>query len=156
MRIGHGFDIHRLEQSGKPLVIGGVRIPFEQGVIAHSDGDVLLHALCDALLGAAALGDLGQHFPDNDPQYQSIDSRVLVQNTMQLLKANAFSVVNVDATVITEKPKLATFIPTMRENIAADIKIDISCVNVKATTHEKLDALGQGHALAAHVVVLIH
>ena len=125
MRIGHGYDVHRLV-SGRPLILGGVEIPFEAGLLGHSDADVLLHAVCDALLGAAALGDIGKHFPDNDKTYENIDSRILLRKTVALLAEKGYNPLNIDATVITQKPKLAPFISQMRENIAADCGISLS------------------------------
>lgn len=154
IRIGHGFDIHRF-QEGKPLILGGVSIPFHSGMEAHSDGDVVLHAICDALLGAAALGDIGRHFPDTDPKWQGVDSRILLQHTLGLIKQHGFSVQNIDVSIIAEIPKLAPYIDTMCQNIATHLSIDRLCVNVKATTMEKLGPIGQGEAIATHAVVLI-
>jgi len=158
MRIGHGFDVHRFEDSPyqkKDIVLGGVSIPFHKGLIAHSDGDVLIHALCDALLGALALGDIGRHFPDTDPKYKGIDSRLLLQKVMQLLVQRQYDVINADVTVICEKPKLKEYIPLMQENLAQDLNISGSEINIKATTSEGLDATGQGLGVAVHAVVLI-
>lgn len=153
-RIGHGFDAHRFG-TGNELVIGGVRIPFIRAVIAHSDGDVLLHALCDALLGAAALGDIGQHFPDTDVQHKGADSRTFLRYVAGLVKEQGYRVGNVDATIIAQAPKLAPHIPAMVENIAADLGVGMDAVNVKATTTEKLGALGRMEGLAAEAVVLL-
>ncbi len=154
MRIGHGYDVHRLTENRR-LVLGGVEIPFELGLLGHSDADVLIHAVCDALLGAAALGDIGKHFPDTSDKFLNIDSRILLRQVCSLLKEKGFCVVNVDATVIAQKPKLATFIEQMRENIAEDLGVDIGCVNVKATTEEKLGFTGNLEGISAHCVALI-
>lgn len=154
MRIGQGFDVHALA-AGRKLVIGGVTIPYDKGLAGHSDADVLLHAICDALIGAAALGDIGQHFPDTDPRYAGIDSRKLLCEVNQLLRAQNYRVANLDATVIAQAPKLAPHIAAMRANIAADLNVPMSAVNVKAKTAEKLGALGRGEGIAAEAVVLI-
>lgn len=154
MRIGHGYDVHRLEK-GRKLIIGGVCIPFEYGLQGHSDADVLLHAVCDAILGAAALGDIGKHFPDTDESLFGIDSRILLRKTVKLIGDAGFSVCNIDATVIAQKPKLSSFIDEMRINIAADCEIDVSAVNIKATTEEKLGFTGEGLGIAAHAVCLL-
>lgn len=154
MRIGHGYDVHRLEK-GRKLIIGGVCIPFEYGLQGHSDADVLLHAVCDALLGAAALGDIGKHFPDTDESLLGIDSRILLRKTVKLIGDAGFSVCNIDATVIVQKPKLSSFTDEMRINIASDCEIDVSAVNIKATTEEKLGFTGEGLGIAAHAVCLL-
>ncbi len=154
MRIGHGFDIHRFE-NGKPLILGGVVIPFPQGMKAHSDGDVLLHAVCDAILGAAALKDIGTHFPDTDARYKGIDSRNLLRNVVALVQQKGFNVQNIDATIIAEAPKLAPYLDAMCDNLAEDMGLSRRDVNVKATTMEKLGAIGQGEAIAVHAVVLL-
>ncbi len=154
MRIGHGFDIHRF-QEGKPLVLGGVSISFNKGMEAHSDGDVLIHAVCDALIGAAALGDIGQHFPDTASEFKAANSRNLLTHVVQLLFDRGFSVSNIDTTIVAQVPKLAPYIDEMRTNLAVDLKIDKSCVSVKATTMEKLDAIGREEGIAVHAVVLI-
>lgn len=154
MRIGQGFDIHTLAE-GRKLIIGGVIIPYERGLVGHSDADVLLHAICDALIGAAALGDIGKHFPDTDPRYAGIDSRKLLREVAKLLRARRYRVVNIDATVIAQAPKLAPFILGMRENIAADLGVAVEDVNVKAKTAERLGAIGRGEGIAAEAVVLI-
>lgn len=154
MRIGHGYDVHRLEK-GRKLIIGGVCIPFEYGLQGHSDADVLLHAVCDALLGAAALGDIGKHFPDTDESLLGIDSRILLRKTVKLIGDAGFSVCNIDATVIVQKPKLSSFTDKMRINIASDCEIDVSAVNIKATTEEKLGFTGEGLGIAAHAVCLL-
>ena len=154
MRIGQGFDIHALAE-GRKLIIGGVIIPYERGLAGHSDADVLLHAICDALIGAAALGDIGKHFPDTDARYAGIDSRKLLREVGQLLRARGFRVVNVDSTVIAQAPKLAQYIAAMCTNIAADLELQSADVNVKAKTAEKLGTLGRGEGIAAEAVVLI-
>lgn len=154
MRIGHGYDVHKLAE-GRPLILGGVRLPFERGLLGHSDADVLLHAVCDALLGAAALGDIGKHFPDSDNAYLNIDSRILLKKTVGLLKEKGYSVVNIDATVIAQKPKLAPFIEQMRNNIAEDCGVLPDMVNIKATTEEGLGFTGNLSGISAHAVCLI-
>lgn len=154
MRIGHGYDVHRLTVS-RPLILGGVKIAYEMGLLGHSDADVLLHAVCDALLGAAALGDIGRHFPDSDNAYKNINSRILLRKTVTLLKEKGFKAVNIDATVIAQKPKLATYIPDMVKNIAEDCGLPLSAVNVKATTEEGLGFTGTLDGISAHAVCLI-
>lgn len=154
MRIGHGFDAHAFK-AGRRLVIGGVEIPHDKGLEGHSDADVLLHALCDALLGAAALGDIGRHFPDSDPQYKNVDSRKLLRETGALLTQNGWRVVNLDATVIAQEPRLAPHIPRMIANIAADLGMPQAAVSVKAKTTEKLGFTGRGEGIAAEAVALI-
>jgi len=154
MRIGQGFDAHALKP-GKKLVIGGVTIPHSAGLDGHSDADVLLHAICDALIGAAALGDIGRHFPDSDPQYKGVDSRVLLRKTAALLAAHGSRVVNVDATIIAEAPRMAPHIGTMVRNIAEDLSVAESSVSIKAKTTEKLGFTGRGEGIAAEAVVLI-
>ena len=154
MRIGQGFDIHTLAE-GRKLIIGGVTIPYERGLVGHSDADVLLHAICDALIGAAALGDIGRHFPDSDPRFAGIDSRKLLREVAQLLRAQNYQVINIDATVIAQAPKLALYILPMREYIAADLGIAVEDVNIKAKTAERLGAIGRGEGIAAEAVVLI-
>jgi len=153
-RIGHGYDVHQLA-SGRELVIGGVRIPHDKGLLGHSDADVLLHAICDACLGAAALGDIGRHFPDTDARFRNIDSRVLLRQVRELLVSNAWQVANVDTTVVAQAPRLAAHIPQMIANIADDLDIPASRVNVKATTTEKLGFVGREEGIAAHAVVLL-
>lgn len=155
IRIGHGFDIHRLKENGKPLVIGGVPIPFDKGIVAHSDGDVLLHALCDAFLGAAALGDIGQHFPDHDPRYESANSLKLLDHVLQLVIRKEFYIINLDATILLEKPKLAPYIDSMRQLLASATHIDLTQISIKAKTMETLGDIGKGLAVAAHAVVLL-
>lgn len=154
MRIGHGFDVHQLVV-GRKCIIGGVHIPHDKGLDGHSDADVLLHAICDALLGAAALGDIGQHFPPNDSRYKGIDSRELLRHVVSLLKNIAYVVSNIDATVICEQPKLSPYIQMMRTCIAEDCAVDINTVNVKATTTEKLGFTGRGEGIAAEVVCML-
>jgi 2-C-methyl-D-erythritol 2,4-cyclodiphosphate synthase len=154
MRIGQGFDVHAFEK-GRKLVIGGVEIPHEKGLAGHSDADVLLHAICDALLGAAALGDIGRHFPDTDPRYRGIDSRKLLRHVAGLLREGGLRVVNVDATLIAEAPRMAPYIPAMVTNVAEDLAVPRNCVNVKATTTEKLGFAGRGEGIAAQAVCLV-
>ena len=154
MRIGQGFDVHRLV-AGRKLVVGGVEIAHDKGLLGHSDADVLLHAICDALLGAAALGDIGKHFPDSDPRYKGIDSRELLRHVAALLKGRGHRVVNVDATLIAEAPRMAPHIPAMVANIAGDLAIEPQCVNVKATTTETLGFAGRGEGIAAQAICLI-
>lgn len=154
LRIGHGYDVHRLLR-GRKLIIGGVDIPFEAGLDGHSDADVLLHAIADALLGAAALGDIGKYFPDTDPEFLNADSLVLLKKVAELIKNEGYSVSNIDSTVIAQRPKLSGYIDQMRRNIAGAVGADISCISVKATTEEKLGFTGQGLAIASHAVCLI-
>lgn len=154
MRIGQGFDVHALV-TGRPLIIGGVTIPYDKGLAGHSDADVLLHAICDALLGAAALGDIGRHFPDTDPAYKGADSRVLLRRVGQFLEAAGFSVTNIDSTIIAQAPKMAPHIPAMVANIAADLGIAEDRVNVKAKTTEKLGFSGRGEGIAAEAIALV-
>ncbi len=154
MRIGQGFDVHALVE-GRKLIIGGVDIPFSLGLEGHSDADVLLHAICDALLGAAALGDIGRHFPDTDPRYRGADSRVLLRRVMAQLQDGGWHVVNVDATIIAQAPRMAPYIPSMVQHIATDLGIEPGRVNVKATTTERLGFTGRGQGIAAQAVCLI-
>jgi len=153
-RIGQGFDVHALV-AGRRLVIGGVDIAHDKGLLGHSDADVLLHAICDALLGAAALGDIGRHFPDSDPRYKGIDSRELLRRVAGLVREEGFAPVNVDATIIAEAPRMAPHIPAMVAHIAADLGMDAGRVNVKATTTEKLGFAGRGEGIAAQAVCLV-
>lgn len=163
MRIGQGYDVHAFDSTstknqevgGNKIVIGGVVIPFEKSIIAHSDGDVLLHAICDALLGAASLGDIGQHFPDNDPNYRGANSRQLLQLVVAKVHAKGWQIVNCDSTVIAQQPKLMKLIPQMVNNIASDLRVGPGCVNVKATTTEKLGFTGREEGIAAQAVVLL-
>lgn len=154
MRIGHGFDVHRFADN-RPLIIGGVRIPHSHGLEAHSDGDVLIHAICDALLGAAGLWDIGHHFPDNDEAFKNIDSRVLLKRVMADLSARGWAVNNIDSTVVAQAPKLAPFIPQMKTLLAEDMGIAEDELNIKATTTEKLGYTGRKEGIAAHAVVLL-
>lgn len=154
MRIGQGFDVHALV-AGRPLIIGGVTIPYDKGLAGHSDADVLLHAICDALLGAAALGDIGRHFPDTDPAYKGADSRVLLRRVGRLLEAAEFRVANIDSTIIAQAPRMAPHIPAMVANIAADLGIAAGNVNVKAKTTEKLGFTGRGEGVAAEAIALL-
>ena len=154
MRIGQGFDVHQLV-AGRRLVIGGVEIPHDKGLLGHSDADVLLHAICDALLGAAALGDIGRHFPDSDARYKGIDSRELLRHVARLLRDQGYAVANVDATIIAQAPRMAPHIPAMVANIAADLGIEAGRVNVKATTTEQLGFTGRGEGIAAQSVCLL-
>jgi 2-C-methyl-D-erythritol 2,4-cyclodiphosphate synthase len=154
MRVGQGFDVHALV-AGRRLIIGGVTIPHERGLLGHSDADVLLHAICDALLGAAGLGDIGQHFPDTDTSYKGADSRVLLRHVAVLIKARGLVTGNVDATIIAQAPKMAPHIPAMIANIAADLGIAADAVNVKATTTEQLGFTGRGEGIAATAVCLL-
>ena len=153
-RIGYGYDVHRLTKD-RPLLLGGVEIPFEFGLAGHSDADVLLHALMDALLGAAALGDIGRLFPDSDERYRGADSRVLLREVADLLERSGFSVGNVDVTLIAQRPKIAPYVPRMRENIAADLKLPLEAVSVKATTEEGLGFTGSGEGMAAQAAATL-
>ena len=154
VRIGQGFDVHQLVE-GRKLIIGGVTIPYEKGLLGHSDADVLLHAICDALLGAAALGDIGRHFSDTDPRYKNIDSRVLLQNVSRLLAEHHYKVMNIDATIIAQAPKMSPHIPAMVTNIAQDLHMRTEDVNVKAKTAERLGPVGRGEGIEADAVCLI-
>ena len=154
VRIGHGFDVHAFG-AGDHLTLGGVRIPYQRGLQAHSDGDVLLHAVCDALLGAAGLGDIGRHFPDSSTEFKDIDSRILLRRVLALLQQRHCPVSNLDATLIAQAPRLAPHIPAMVRHIAADLEIAPEQVNIKATTTERLGYIGRGEGIAAHAVVLI-
>jgi len=154
MRVGHGYDVHAFAP-GDHVMLGGVRIPHERGIRAHSDGDVLLHALCDALLGAAALGDIGRHFPDTNELWRGVDSRLLLKEVLKLLARRDLKPLQVDVTVIAEAPKLAPHVGAMRANIAADLGVPADCVNVKATTSEGLGYIGRGEGIAAHAVALV-
>ena len=154
LRIGHGYDVHRFSE-GRKLIVGGVTIPYELGLLGHSDADVLLHAISDALLGAAALGDIGKHFPDTDEKYKGADSRALLREVVALIGNKGYSVSNIDATIVMQKPKLAPFIDAMRKNIAEDCGVEIDAINVKATTEEKLGFTGDLLGAAAHAVCII-
>ena len=154
MRIGHGYDVHRLVE-GRPLILGGVTIPYEKGLLGHSDADVLLHAICDALLGALSLGDIGQHFPDSDPRYKGIDSRTLLFHTNELIREKGWQIGNIDATVVAQAPRISPYIQGMRENIATVLNLPLDAVSVKATTEEHLGFTGDGSGMAAKAVVLL-
>ena len=154
LRIGTGYDVHRLAE-GRKLILGGVEIPFGRGAVAHSDGDVLLHAVCDALLGALALGDIGQHFPPTDPAYAGISSLLLLERTVRLAASRGYRIVNLDATVIAQSPKLAPYIRAMRETTARALGIPVDCVSVKATTTEGLGFEGEGAGIAAQAVTML-
>ena len=154
MRIGHGYDVHRLVE-GRDLILGGVKIDYEKGLLGHSDADVLLHAVSDALLGAAGLGDIGRHFPDTDPKYKGADSLMLLREVYRKISEKGFRVGNIDVTMIAQKPKLKDFIPQMQENIAAAVGVAPDRVNVKATTEEKLGFTGSGEGMACHAVCLL-
>jgi 2-C-methyl-D-erythritol 2,4-cyclodiphosphate synthase len=154
MRIGHGFDAHRFGE-GDHVVIGGVRIAHDHGLVAHSDGDVLIHALCDAMLGAAALGDIGRHFPDTDPQFKGVDSRALLRRVRDTLAERRLRLVNLDCTVVAQAPRLGPHTAEMRRNLAADVGTLEDAVNVKATTTERMGFTGRGEGIAAHAVVLL-
>lgn len=154
MRIGHGYDVHKFGGEG-PIVIGGVSIDYEQGLLAHSDGDVLIHALCDALLGAAAMGDIGKHFPDTDDEWSGVDSRFLLRHVVGLLKERGYVLSNADMTIIAQAPKMAPHVQTMREVLASDCGCAVDDINVKATTTEKLGFTGRKEGIAAHAVVLL-
>ena len=154
MRIGHGYDVHRLTE-GRKLILGGVEIPFEKGLLGHSDADVLTHAVMDALLGAAGMGDIGRLFPDTDPAYAGANSLALLDNVMERIRASGCRVGNVDATILAQRPRLAPFIPAMRDNLARRMGVDPVRVNIKATTEEKLGFTGSGEGMAAHAVCLL-
>jgi len=154
MRIGIGYDVHRLVE-GRKLILGGVTIPFKKGLLGHSDADVLIHAVCDALLGAAGLGDIGLHFPDTDPKLKGISSMIILSETYNLLKDKGFTVINLDSTIMAEEPKITPFRVTIQKNIARTIEIEPECVNVKATTLETLGMIGKGEGIAALCIALI-
>lgn len=154
MRVGQGFDVHQLVE-GRKLIIGGVEIPYAKGLLGHSDADVLLHAICDALLGAAALGDIGRHFADTDAKFKNIDSRILLRETVRMVNAAGFRIGNVDATIIAQAPKMAPHISRMVEHIAADLGVALNAVNVKATTTEKLGYTGRSEGIAAQAIALL-
>ena len=154
MRIGYGFDIHQLAE-GRGLVLGGVEVPFEKGLLGHSDADVLLHAITDALLGALALGDIWQHFPDTDPEHKDADSRVLLRQCYKLVKEKGYILSNIDATIVAQRPKLMPYLPKIRETIASDLEVGVGHVSVKATTSEKIGFVGREEGMSATAVVLI-
>ena len=153
-RIGNGYDVHQLAE-GLPLVLGGVQIPHEKGCVAHSDGDVLIHALCDALLGALALGDIGQHFPETSDAYAGIDSKILLQRVVEMIRSAGWEVVNVDNTLLAQRPKIAPFVPRMRQALADVLGIPLDCVSVKATTTERLGFVGREEGVAAYATCLL-
>ena len=157
MRIGHGYDIHRFEEipSKKFIILGGVSIPYEKGIVAHSDGDVVIHAICDALLGACALGDIGKHFPDTSPQYKNANSRDLLQAVLVKIQSCGYKIGNIDVSIIAQAPKLSPHIPLMQEILAADLQTSINQISVKATTNEGLDAIGHQLGIAVHAVALL-
>jgi len=154
MRVGFGVDVHRLEEN-RPLVIGGIQIPSNKGALGHSDADVLIHAICDGLLGAANLGDIGSHFSDQDPKYKGIDSKILLKEVISLLKENGYEVGNIDATVVLETPKLNPHVPEIKEVLAEILEVKTDAVSIKATTHEKVDSFGRQEAIKAYCVCLI-
>jgi 2-C-methyl-D-erythritol 2,4-cyclodiphosphate synthase len=154
IRVGQGYDVHRFNE-GDHIMLGGVKIDYEQGLEAHSDGDVVLHALCDALLGAAALGDIGKHFPDTDPEFKGADSRVLLRHVYRIVQDKGYQLVNADMTIIAQAPKMAPHIAAMCSNIADDLNIDVDCINVKATTTERLGFEGRKEGIAVQAIVLI-
>ncbi len=154
IRVGQGYDVHRFNE-GDHIILGGVKIPYEKGLEAHSDGDVVLHALADAILGAAALGDIGKHFPDTDPEFKGADSRVLLRHVYNIVQEKGYQLINADITIIAQAPKMLPHVPGMRANIAADLSVDIDFINVKATTTEKLGFEGRKEGIAVQAVVLI-
>lgn len=154
MRVGFGVDVHRLEEN-KPLIIGGIQIPSDKGAVGHSDADVLIHAICDALLGAANLGDIGFHFSDQDPKYKGIDSKILLKEVMSLLNEKGYQVGNIDATVVLEKPKVNPHVPQIKEVLAEILEVETDAVSIKATTHEKVDSFGNQEAIKSYCVCLI-
>lgn len=154
MRIGYGYDVHKLRE-GRPLILGGVEVPFSKGLAGHSDADVLLHAICDALLGACALGDIGQHFPDTDPEFKDIDSRLLLKRVYQLVRDEGWKIANIDATVVAEEPRLAPFVRSIRECIADDLQVKFDQISVKATTSEGMGFEGRKEGISTRAVVLL-
>ena len=154
MRVGMGYDVHKLV-NGRDLILGGVKIPYEYGLLGHSDADVLIHAIMDALLGAAGLGDIGLHFPDNNPEYKGISSMVLLEKVAELIEKNGYYIENIDATIIAERPKMRPYIDTMRENLAGVLGLDVSQVNVKATTEEGLGFTGTGEGISSQAICLL-
>lgn len=155
IRIGHGYDVHRLVENRK-LIIGGVDIPHALGLLGHSDADVLLHAVCDSLLGAAALGDIGKNFPDSDTKYKGIDSMILLRHTGELICKNGYGISNIDCTIIAQKPKIAPYIEAMRKNISDTLNVPVECISIKATTEEKLGFTGREEGISAHSICLIY
>lgn len=154
MRIGHGYDTHRLVE-GRPLILGGVRIPYEKGLEGHSDADAVIHALCDAILGALCLGDIGNHFPDTDPEFKNVDSRILLKQVVDLMKQKKYQLGNADITILAQAPKMAGHIPAMRETLASDLNCNLEDINVKATTSERMGFVGRGEGISVHSVVLL-
>lgn len=154
MKIGHGYDTHRLVKD-RPLVLGGVRIPYEKGLEGHSDADAVIHALCDAILGALCLGDIGTHFPDTDPEFKNVDSRILLRQVIDLMKQKKYQLGNADITILAQAPKMAGHIPAMRETLASDLSCSIDEINVKATTSERMGFVGRGEGISVHSVVLL-
>ncbi len=154
MRVGHGYDVHALV-AGRDLILGGVKIPHVKGLAGHSDADALIHAVCDACLGAAGLGDIGRHFPDSDPQYKNIDSRILLRRVKDAIEAKGWKVANMDATIVAQAPKLAPYMEQMKQNLATDLGIPVDSVNIKASTTEKMGFAGREEGIAAHAVVLL-
>ena len=155
MRVGIGYDVHKLV-AGRPLILGGIVIPFEKGLLGHSDADVLVHAICDALLGAAGMGDIGLHFPDTDPKFKDVASLKLLAATSDMIRGDRFAVVNIDATIFAEAPKIEPYRHDMRQNLAGTLEIDLGCINIKATTTEGLGYVGRGEGIAAMSVVLLN
>lgn len=154
MRIGHGYDAHRLVE-GRPLILGGVNIPFEKGLEGHSDADAVIHSLCDAMLGAMALGDIGSYFPDTNPELKNVDSRILLRQVIELMYKNNYKFINADITIIAQAPKMAGHISVMKENLAADLKTDLKNLNIKASTTERMGFVGRGEGIVAYAVVLL-
>ncbi|MBR6661592.1 MAG: 2-C-methyl-D-erythritol 2,4-cyclodiphosphate synthase [Bacteroidales bacterium] len=154
IRVGNGYDVHALA-SGLPLILGGISIPYEYGCVAHSDGDVVIHSLCDALLGALALGDIGKHFPDTDPAYKGIDSKILLDKVTKLISSYGYGLVNADITILAQKPKLLPYVDQMRQTLASITGVDISAISIKATTTEKLGFVGRKEGIAVYAVVLL-
>ncbi|SPF39608.1 2C-methyl-D-erythritol 2,4-cyclodiphosphate synthase [Syntrophobacter sp. SbD1] len=154
MRVGFGYDVHRLVP-GRPLILGGIEVPYEQGLLGHSDADVLLHAICDALIGAAALGDIGTHFPDTSPEFKDISSLLLLRRTVALLTQRGLRLKNIDSTIVAQRPRLSPFIPRMVERISNQLGVDLECINIKAKTTETLGFAGREEGIAAYAVVLV-
>lgn len=154
MRIGHGYDTHRLVK-GRDLVLGGVTIPYEKGLEGHSDADAVIHALCDALLGGMALGDIGSYFPDNDPEFEGIDSRILLRQVNDLMSKNAYALINADITILAQSPRMSPHLTDMKENLSSDLGIDTSQINIKASTTERMGFVGRGEGIVAYAVVLL-
>jgi len=154
MRVGHGYDAHRYVDD-RPLILGGVEIPYEKGLQAHSDGDAVIHAICDALLGAAGLGDMGTYFPDTDKQFENIDSRILLRDVVEQLREKSYAIENVDVTILAQAPKMLAHVPKMKANLAKDLHIDTSAINIKATTTEKMGFIGRLEGIAVYAVCLI-